>query len=180
MATTDLKLEDIGTLTPPRTIGRLVRFIFGGLSLYYVHGIWSVRDSLITEDGRIETLIWNGLLPGLFLISYVINIGYSRDWKKKPAIASAFYLVALAVTGWQVFGDWEGVILATGIAIWEAYLFLHLGICFVLAAIIRTPGCEMRALHHLYGLLTNTDTKEHHCPVGPLSAIDRWERNLKN
>jgi hypothetical protein len=54
-------------------------------------------------------------------------------------------------------------------------LFLHLGIAYVLAAVIGTPGCEMRAFHDLYSRVTGIPTKEHYCPVGPLHPIDQWE-----
>ncbi|MCK0070730.1 hypothetical protein [Kordiimonas laminariae] len=178
MTSTDLKLEDVGTLPPPGPVGRLFRLIFGGLSLYYVYGLWSVWNYMMTEDGHIEPLIWNGVFASLLLVSYVINIGYSRDWKKRPALFSLIYLLVIGFIGLQSSGDWENTVLATGIVLWELYIFLHLGLCFILAAIIGTPGCEMRAFHHLYGIATGTDTKEHHCPIGPLSAIDRWERKI--
>jgi hypothetical protein len=178
MASTDLKLKDVGTLNPPGPIGRLAHLIFGGLSLYYVYGLWSIWDQKLTAEGHIEPLIWNGVFAGLLLVSYVVNIGYSRDCKKRPALISLLYLLIVALIGWQSTGSWENAILATGIAVWELYIFSHLGLCFILSALIATPGCEMRAIHHLYGLITGTDTKEHHCPIGPLSAIDRWERKL--
>jgi len=38
-----------------------------------------------------------------------------------------------------------------------------------------TPGCEMRAFHHLYTKITGKPTNEHHCPVGPLHPVDQWE-----
>ena len=139
MATTDLKLEEPGSLPKPGPTGRFVRFAFGAMSIYYVVGLWSVRGDLMTGDGSIRALVWNGVVPALFLISYVVNIGFSRDWKKWPAFVS----------------------------------------CFLLAALLATPGCEMRSIHHIYSVLTGRPTAEHHCPVGPLTAIDRWERRDK-
>ena len=140
MATTDLKLEEPGSLPKPGPTGRFVRFAFGAMSIYYVVGLWSVRGDLMTGDGSIRALVWNGVVPALFLISYVVNIGFSRDWKKWPAFVS-FILM--------------------------------------LAALLATPGCEMRSIHHIYSVLTGRPTAEHHCPVGPLTAIDRWERRDK-
>jgi hypothetical protein len=46
---------------------------------------------------------------------------------------------------------------------------------FIIATLIGTPGCEMRAFHDLYSRLTGIPTKEHYCPVGPLHPIDQWE-----
>jgi len=46
---------------------------------------------------------------------------------------------------------------------------------FLLSGLIGSPGCEMRAFHHLYSKVTGKPTKEHYCPIGPLHAIDQWE-----
>ena len=175
MATTDLKLDEPGTLVKPGPIGRTVRLVFGLLLLWYVAELWSVKDALFSTDGGVISTIWNGVLPGLFLISYVVNIGYSRSWKKWPAIISAGVFLAVGVYGYFVHRSAETSVLAGGIWIWELYLYSHLGLSFLLAAIIATPGCEMRAFHDLFTRLTGVPTKEHYCPVGPLHPVDRWE-----
>ena len=175
MATTDLILEKQGSLAKPGPIGRLVRLGLGLLCLSYVYGLWQLQDDFITEAGSIRPLVWNGILPSLFLISYVINIGFSRAWKKWPAIISFLFLTSIAAIGYMQSGSVGTELLAKTIHWWELYLYTHLGLAFVLSAIIATPGCEMRAFHHLYSLVTGTSTKEHHCPVGPLQPIDRWE-----
>ena len=175
MATTDLKLDKPGSLPKPGPIGRIVRLAFGVLCLSYVSGLFLVSGSLITSDGHAITLIWNGVLPGLFLISYVINIGYSRTWGKRPALASAFIIAVAAMVGYLISGNLETALLARVIWAWELYLFAHLGLSFVLSAFIGTPGCEMRAIHDLYSRTTGKPTKEHYCPIGPLHPIDQWE-----
>ncbi len=175
MATTDLKLEDCGSLPKPGPLGRLARISFGVLCLYYVVALWGARQDLITEAGTIRQLVWNGIVPGLILVSYVINIGFSQAWKKRPAIVSAAIMLAVAGTGYALTGSIETSLLAHTIHAWELYVFSHLGLAFILAAALGTPGCEMRAFHHLYSNITGRSTKEHHCPIGPLSSIDRWE-----
>ncbi len=175
MATTDLKLDEPGSLPKPGPVGRLARLAFGALCLWYVFGLVQVSGSLMTGDGHIRSLVWNGVLPGLFLVSYVINIGYSRAWKKWPAIASAGTLLLVGAIGYLTSGVVETEWLARAVWIWALYVFTHLGMAFVLSGIIGTPGCEMRAFHDLYSRLTGVPTKEHYCPVGPLSPIDRWE-----
>ena len=180
MATTDLKLDEPGTLPRPGPVGRLTRLGFGLLCLYYVYGLLQVTDDLIGQDGRIRTVLWNGILIGLFLVSYVVNIGFSRAWKKWPAVVSAAALAIAAGVGYGLEGVVETNLLALCIWVWELYVFSHLGLAFVIAAVIGTPGCEMRALHDLYSRLTGIATKEHVCPVGPLRPIDQWEARLKN
>ena len=175
MATTDLNLDEPGTIARPGPIGRLARLMFCVLCAFYVVGLSDVHASMFGADGHIRSVIWNGVLPGLFLISYVINIGLSRAWKKWPAIVSASAFALLAAYGYFSQASFETVVLARSIWIWELYLFSHLGMSFLLAALLATPGCEMRAFHDLYARLTGEPAKEHVCPVGPLRAIDRWE-----
>lgn len=175
MATTDLKLDAPGTLPRPGPVGRVVRMAFGLLCLSYVYGLVLVADDVVTQTGGILPLIWNGILPGLFLVSYVVNIGFSRAWRKWPAIVSALGLAAIAAFGYLSTGTVETVLLARCMWIWEIYVFSHLGLAFVIAGIIGTPGCEMRSFHDLYSRITGIPTKEHYCPVGPLHPIDQWE-----
>ena len=97
MATTDLKLEEPGSLPKPGPIGRFVRFAFGVLSIYYVIGLWSVRDDLILGDGSIRTLVWNGVVPALFLISYVRDV---RGEVSAYAILALYHpVLVVAVVG---------------------------------------------------------------------------------
>ncbi len=175
MASTDLKLDEPGSLPRPGPIGRIVRLLFGLLCLFYVSELLRVSGSLLDADERIRPVVWNGVIIALFLISYVINIGFSRAWKKWPAIASAGILSAIAAAGYLTEGTIETNLFAHALWGWELYLFSHLGLAFIIAAVIATPGCEMRAFHDLYSRLTGVETKEHYCPVGPLNPIDQWE-----
>ncbi|MDH3611848.1 MAG: hypothetical protein OEU90_12845 [Gammaproteobacteria bacterium] len=175
MASTDLKLDEPGSLPRPGPIGRIVRLGFGLLCLSQIYWLIQLHDNLIGADGHIRSVFWNGMAIGLFLISYVVNIGFSRTWKKWPAFISVGIFLAIAAYGYLTAGTPETHLLARSIWFWELYLFSHLGIAFILAAIIRTPGCEMRAFHDLYSRITGVPTKEHYCPVGPLQPIDQWE-----
>lgn len=175
MATTDLKLDEPGSLPKPGPVGRVVRLLLGALCLWYVSQLLVAAEGLIASDGHILPVVWNGLLPGLFLISYIINIGYSRSWGKGPAIASASVLAVAALVGYLSSGTVETELFARSLWLWELYLFAHLGLSFVLSAAIRTPGCEMRAFHDLYSRVTGNPTQEHYCPIGPLHPIDQWE-----
>ncbi len=175
MSSTDLELEKPGTLPRPGPVGRLVRLAFGALCLSYVWGLIAVSGDVVTDTQHIRPIIWNGILIGLFLISYVINIGFSRAWKKWPAIISAGVFLLIGVLGYLLEKTFATSYLANAIWLWELYLFSHLGLAFTLAAVLATPGCEMRAFHDLYSKTTGIPTLVHVCPVGPLQRIDRWE-----
>jgi len=175
MATTDLKLEDCGSLPKPGPVGRLMRLAFGMLCLAFVNGLLDLEGDLLSENGRVKSLLWNGIILCLFLVSYVVNIGYSLNWKKRPAIVSATLLAVVGGIGYLQAGTFDTILLARTLFIWEFYVMAHLGLSFVLAALIRTPGCEMRAIPHLISLITGGESKEHVCPVGPLGPVDDWE-----
>lgn len=175
MATTDLKLDDPGSLPRPGPIGRLVRLGYGVLCIWFVAGLLDVSGDLLRGFGGIRPLMTFGLVIGLFLISYIINIGFSRSWKKWPAYISGGIFVAMAAFGYLTKGTLDTGLLAGAVWGWEFYLFSHLGAAFLIAGLIGTPGCEMRAFHDLYSRLTGIATKEHYCPVGPVHSIDQWE-----
>lgn len=175
MATTDLKLDEPGTLQRPGPVGRLTRLLLGALCVGYVYELVVIGGDVMTPAGNVRQAIWNGVIPALFLVSYVVNIGYSRAWKKWPAITSALLLGGIAVAGYAISGTVETPFLGHSIRAWEFYLFTHLGVSFLIAAAIGTPGCEMRAIHDLYSRITGVPTWEHYCPVGPLHPIDQWE-----
>ncbi len=175
MASTDLKLDEPGSLPRPGPVGRLARIAFGVVCLWYLRNLIAMSGDLMAADGSIRDLIWDGVLVGLLLVSYVVNIGFSRAWKKWPAFVSLVVLTAVAGVGYALTGTIETNILASSIWIWELYIFSHLGAAFVIAAVIATPGCELRAFHDLYSKLTGIPSKEHFCPCGPLDSIDKWE-----
>ena len=112
MATTDLKLDEPGTLARPGPIGRLVRLAFGVLCLWYVSELLSVSARLIDGEGHLRSTLWNGIFFGLFLVSYIVNIGYSRSWKKRPAYVSAAVFLLLAGFGYLTSGTLETELLA--------------------------------------------------------------------
>jgi len=66
MATTDLKLDEPGSLPRPGPIGRLVRLAFGLLGAWFVTGLLDVFNDLLYENGQIRSFMWNGLIFGLF------------------------------------------------------------------------------------------------------------------
>jgi hypothetical protein len=175
MATTDLKLDEPGSLPRPGPIGRLVRLAFGVMCAWYVQVLFAVSNQIIGPDDHVRSLVWNGTAVGLFLISYVINIGFSRSWKKWPAIVSAALFLVVAGFGYFTSGVFESDLLARAMWTWNFYLYAHLGLAFIISALIATPGCEMRAFHDLFSRITGVPTKEHYGPVGPLHPIDQWE-----
>ncbi|MDX1518289.1 MAG: DUF4375 domain-containing protein, partial [Woeseiaceae bacterium] len=120
-------------------------------------------------------LILYGAVAALLLVSYVVNIGFSRAWGRWPGIVSLVILAGLALVGYFANGTLQSAVLARGIWLWELYAFGHLGVSFILSAMLATPGCEMRAFHDLFARLTGAQARVHACPLGPMTYVDAWE-----
>ena len=58
--------------------------------------------------------------------------------------------------------------------VWLSYVYGHLGLSLLIASVIGTPGCEMRAIPHLSTIVTGRETAEHYCP-GFFNGLDKWE-----
>ncbi len=184
---TKLRLEEPGALVRPGPVGRLVRLLFGVLCLSF---LWLVLqtggDSLTMTLSRFIGLpagamigLSIGAIYALRLFNYVVNIGFSRDWRRRPLGAVVILFALAGLAGWMQSGLFWGPILGGVVLAWLLYIYAHLGLSFVLAAVLSTPGCEMRAIHHLWTLVTGRPTKEHYCPLGPLHRIDQWEAGGK-
>jgi hypothetical protein len=167
--------EEYGSLPKPGFMGRLVRLGFGVWLLWVLY-------ILITDgwQGFVDTTppthwtMWAFIGFAFLLTPYVINIGFTRNWKRRPQIAIALTGVLLMAIDLALYGSWWAPPLGAFVWAWLAYFAAHLGFSFVLSALIATPGCEMRSIPHLWTLITGRETKEHYCP-GIIDMVDRWE-----
>lgn len=164
-----------GTLARPGPIGRGVRLVFA-LACFY-----AVAQVIVHGEHLLEPTPPTGwVMPiaiALLVFPYVVNLGWGRSWGRWPQVANIVAILLAVVTTFVLSGRLWGVVPGTLVAVWLLYTFGHLGMSFLVAAVIATPGCEMRALPHLWTLRTGRSTAEHHCP-GPLDGIDRWETGL--
>jgi hypothetical protein len=53
-------------------VGRFVRLAFGALCLWYMIRLIPVVGNLFDSDGHIRQVVWNGIIIGLFLATFVI------------------------------------------------------------------------------------------------------------
>lgn len=169
----DIHLDPHGTLTPPGLIGRLVRLLLGAYLSFHA---WQVLT--VTDVGDVDhPMMWVSVIVALWLLPPVVNIGFGVDGKRHHQRALIVLGVLAAGTGWWLYGTplslptWWWM---KGIAL---YTWTHLGLSFVFAAILATPGCEMRAIPDLIARLTRRPAKEHFCP-GFIRQLDEWESRV--
>ncbi len=171
------KFETSGTLEKPGPIGRFVRLALGIACLHFVW-VLLTGGSWLANNVTSNPMFWLLLAFGIHVFPYVVNIGFTKSWGRGPQFGILILMVAAG--GWSLIQDglvW-GAPLGWLVVVWLFYVYSHLGISMLIASIIGTPGCEMRAIPHLRTLLTGRETKEHYCP-GFLNGLDAWERKAK-
>lgn len=174
-----LELVEPGSLARPGPIGRSTRLLLGIACLYALYQLILHRDAIIATPVTAMPNIWPMIIPALLIFNYVVNIGFARNWRRRPAYLSIAAGVALAGTSWLAHGSPDHPVLGVALWLWLVYFYAHLGVSFLVAAILATPGCEMRALADLGGRATGRVATEHHCPVAFITRIDAWEHERR-
>ena len=113
----------------------------------------------------------------LWLLPPVVNLGFGRSWKNWSRTVVLLLCAGAILVDLLVYGQVWGPPLGAVIYAVTVYTFAHLGLSFVLATVLATPGCEMRAIPDLIGRLTGRTAQEHHCP-GFITPLDNWEARL--
>ena len=172
----ETQFEEQGTLPKPGIVGRIMRMVLGLWLLFFLYQliVFGV-DIFVDQTPPEHWTMWLSGALGIMVTPYVINIGFSQNWKHWPRVWVVIIAILLIAINVVVYGTWWAPPLGIFALAWFIYWAGHLGISFVLAAIITTPGCEMRAIPHLWSMLSGRRTREHYCP-GFLDNLDRWER----
>ena len=162
--------DPAGTLIKPGVIGRSVRLVLGILCIMLA---WDVATAS-SPDMAASASWWLVILLALIVVNYVVNIGFGLAIGHWPLIGSVGLLAISAATSLLSSGSPFAYPLFVSSAVWLFYVFTHLGLSFLLAATLGTPGCEMRAIPHLIGMARGTEVSEHYCPAF-IDNIDNWE-----
>lgn len=174
----ELELDRPGTLSKPGPLGRGVRLVFGVGCAWLAYRMVTYPTQLVRTSWPDDIELWLWIVFGFSVFPYVVNIGYSLNWKRWPQAALVVLAAGAGVIGLARYGSFWAPPLGWLLTVWFVYLYGHLGISFLLAGVLGTPGCEMRSIPHLWTIVTGNDTAEHYCP-GLLGRVDRWEENLK-
>lgn len=157
----------------PGPVGRVVRLLLG---VALANLVLSLVDLMVDgfsgwpEGGGADVFV--GIVITVWLAPTVWDIGLGsalgHGWHGVAAGGAA-----LAAAGWAAFGS-PGTGAAYWLLTWISVTLGWLAVSFVLAALLRTPGCEMRAFRHVLSRLVGDDDGFVACP-GPLQPLDEWE-----
>lgn len=164
-----------GTVQPPGPIGRVARLLLGVACAVPVYSILTQPEGFLAGRALTTWTLWATSVLGWMVFPDVVNLGFTRRWKRSSlriGLLAGGAVAALA--GWMIEGSVVSWPLGTFSTVWLFYTFGHLGLSFLLAFILGTPGCEMRSIPQLLARLTGRTSLEHYCP-GFLTPLDRWE-----
>ena len=174
-----LELVEEGSLERPGQAGRIVRFALGALCLYAIYELVVYRQAIINTPVSVIPNIAFLIFVAILIINYVVNIGFGKSWGRLPSYLSIAALLILGGVSWSMFGTLDHPLLGAVLWGWLFYFYAHLGLSFVLSAIIATPGCEMRSIPQLLGQVSGRAAREHHCPASLITRVDSWERKAR-
>ncbi len=175
---TELRLDEPGTLPRPGIIGRTVRLLFAALCHFALLRVLEQRGDFLVSTSTALAQFVVAIAVAFWVFPHVVNIGFSKGWRRRPQAEIVLLLLVAAAASWVFYGGILGPPLGLVMFVWLIYVFGHLGVSFALATVLATPGCEMRAIPHFWTVMTGRKTKEHYCTFY-LYRIDIWEAGRK-
>jgi len=156
-------------LPTPMAIGRTFRLVLGVIFLSLFSFIFPQFTRYVSGGIPVEPLLWIGVAVSFFFLNQAVNVGFNHDWGRRPQ--QIFLLLAIGTIPFNfvMFGGLWGPPLGLLLYLLVVYFSAHVGASFILAAIIRTPGCEMASVHQL-----RNREKFESCE-GSVDRLDRWE-----
>ncbi len=153
-------------------LGRLIRLVLGLATLsLFVALVWPLRAALWSGEVPSHWSFYIALAFGLYATSLVARILANKAWGQKPLVVVLLGAAVAAAVGYLTRGTPLAPPLGVYVWSWLVAFTALLGRAHVLAAVLGTPGCEMRSYAHLWTLLRGGDTKTVDCPAG----IDRLD-----
>jgi hypothetical protein len=151
------------------------RFVVGLFALSFLTEVLPHTTFLVTTPPSTSSFNYLfGAAIAFWLLPDVVNIGFNIRGGRRSQIIF-LWLAAIAIVADLVFfgSIWAAPLgwLVLGMSV---FALGYLGISHVLAALIGTPGCEMRAVSHLMASLRGESVEAVVCP-GHWDWVDRAE-----
>ncbi len=165
-------------LAPAGILSRIGKLTLGALQLFFVVNLLRVFQIGFPEEVVRSTGFWIGVVLAFALLSWTVNLGFNRPWGARPFVAALIIAGAAGLYSAAIMGSlWSPPLL---VVLWGLTIYVHghMGICHVLAAVMGTPGCEMRVFTHIKSKLRGGQATLCACP-GFWTPLDGWEENLK-
>jgi hypothetical protein len=160
-------------LVRPGVVGRLIRLALGLATLSLLWPLLTVWRAELWA-GRVPWSavgFWVLVSLALWGTSYVFNIAFGLSFGQKTRTAAIAGALLAGLIGFVSSGRFPNPAFGAYLWTWFAVLTVLLGPAHLLAALLATPGCEMRSYAHAATLLRGGDVDAVVCPGG----IDRFD-----
>ena len=134
------QFERPGSISGPGPVGRAVRFLIGMGCLSFLSVLFMEGNALVGTDFPMHPGWWAGMLIGLWVLPGVINIGYRLSLGRWPQVAVLTVIIAFVILNLLQAQRMWSPLLGMTVLVWLIYEYAHLGISFILAGIVGTPG----------------------------------------
>jgi hypothetical protein len=121
-------------------MGRGVRVIAGLALLYLFMTTLVDYADYVSLSLPSQPMRWLGVAFSFYFLTDVVNRGFSRTWGRWPQWIVVLLALAAIVVDFLQFESFWGPPLGLLIFVLLAYVTGHLGISFLLAGILSTPG----------------------------------------
>lgn len=157
----------------PGPVGRIVRLVLGLLTIQSSAGaVLELIDGVSGAPSADDTGFVIAVVIAAWLAPPVYDLGLGTDHGNRWRLVAGAAIGASTLAGVAVGAPGTGF--TVGALVWIAVTLGWLGVAFLVAAALRTPGCEMRSLPHLASLVLPGERDFVACS-GPLQPLDEWE-----
>jgi hypothetical protein len=132
--------EKPGSLPKPGPIGRMVRIVSGCALLYFFIVTLTNFGNYIGLTVPKHPLMWLGVALSFYFLAYVVNVGFTITWGRWLQLITVLVAMASVVLDLSVYGSFWGPPLGLLVFVLLAYVTGHLGLSFILAGLLATPG----------------------------------------
>lgn len=158
-------------------IGRLVRLVMAaGLFLALAYPLASL-PRLFDPALAAEPMLWILTGVALLAIPYVLDVGLAWGHGHRVQLLAVGIGSALLVSDLILYDSLWGPVLAVFVLTLQTWVLGTLALGYLLAAILGTPGCELRSYAHLASLVSDKTSQPVFCAAG-LDKLDAWEAGL--
>lgn len=169
------------TVEYPGIMGRSLRFFIGVLQIWFLTQTLPYFDRYINSQ---PTSLWIpyfiGVAIAYYVLPLVVNLGFSVNWGESLRKGYLAFIAGAIIFNLFAYGNIWGAPLGLLLYLLGVYVHAHLGAAHILAGIIGTPGCEMRAYAHLATILLKRDPTEAAVCPGLWTPLDKWEARIKS
>ena len=99
-----LQLVEEGSLDRPGPVGRIVRLALGMVCTYALYVLIIYRANIIATPVSALPDLTVMVLAALFIINYVVNIGFGKSFGRWPSYVSIAAMLLFATMSWLAFG----------------------------------------------------------------------------